>query len=342
LINLLSNAFKFTERGEILIKVAGAEGSGTPENPVPETGAPCSLHFAVSDTGSGIPPEDLPLIFETFRQAALGREMGQGTGLGLSISRHFVQLLGGDIEVESKVGQGTTFSFDLPVTIVAPPSLGEQKPGREARVIALEPGQPNYRILVVDDYQENRQLLVDLLQPLGFALREAENGQAGVTLWAEWEPHLIWMDIRMPVLDGYEATAKIKRTLQGQQTTIIAITAGAYEEEKNLALEKGCNDFIRKPIRAEEVFELLAKHLGLRYIYAAPQPGSPISETSFDLSALPPELLMDLQEAALRLDRERVEALINTIRHHQPPLAEWLATLAQKFAYDEIVTLINK
>ena len=312
------------------------------EKPGPETGATCILHFAVSDTGPGIPPEELALIFETFRQATLGREIGQGTGLGLSISRHFVQLLEGEIGVESQVGQGSTFTFTLPVAIIAPPSLAEQKAGKESRVIALEPDQPNYRILVVDDYQENRQLLVNLLQPLGFALREADNGQAAVTLWAEWEPHLIWMDIRMPVLDGYEATAKIKRTRQGQQTTIIAITAGAYEEEKNLALERGCNDFIRKPIQAEEVFELLAKHLGLRYIYATPPPASLISESEFDLSALPPELLLELQEAALRLDPERVEALINTLRAHQPPLADWLATLAQKFAYDEIAAFIER
>ncbi|MCP4717110.1 MAG: response regulator, partial [Deltaproteobacteria bacterium] len=166
-------------------------------------------------------------------------------GLGLTISRQFVQLMGGQIHVESEVGRGAVFTFIIRVEAAAsippPPSDIQQ------RVIALAPNQPRYRILIVDDKTDNRQLLVQLLQPLDFELWEAENGQAALEIWATWQPQLIWLDIKMPIMDGYE-TAKNIRAREGgagqrsaqqnshpeqsRKTSIIALTAASFEEER--------------------------------------------------------------------------------------------------------------
>jgi CheY-like chemotaxis protein len=242
------------------------------------------------------------------------------------------------------IGQGATFKFNIPAELTPWPI--EQLPVPN-QVVALEPGQPRYRILVADDNQENRQLLVELLDPLGFDLREAANGQEAVMIWAEWQPQLIWMDVRMPVMDGYTAARQIKATPQGQQTVIIAITASAFEEERAVALAMGCNDFIRKPVRERDLFELMRQHLGLRYIEevqpAGVQPGEPPSqgEAKIDWSILPPELLVNLEQAVLRADMEGIDHSIETLRKYSPHLADTLSTLAHDFQYEEITTLIS-
>ena len=168
----------------------------------------CKIQFEIEDTGPGIAQEEMDYLFEAFGQTAIGREAREGTGLGLAISHKFVQLMGGDMYVKSEVGQGTVFSFDIRVQVVDADEIIQKLPTR--RVIALEPGQPRYRLLIVDDKWDNRQLLIKLLNPFGFDLREAKNGQEAVEIWETWEPHLIWMDMRMPVMDGYEATKRIR------------------------------------------------------------------------------------------------------------------------------------
>ncbi|TAF09271.1 MAG: response regulator, partial [Nostocales cyanobacterium] len=210
LINLISNAIKFTPTGAILLTV-------TKENEAAENVFP--LHFSVRDTGVGIAPAELPKLFDAFIQAEAGREMQEGTGLGLAISRKFVQLMGGDIAVESELRKGSTFYFHIQV------KLGQSKmidhTQERKRVLGLTPGQPTYKILAVDDKPINRQLLIKLLQPLGFEIKEASNGKEAIAIWDEWEPHLIWMDMRMPVMDGYEATKYIKSTTKGNATAVI-------------------------------------------------------------------------------------------------------------------------
>ena len=136
------------------------------------------------------------------------------------------------------------------------------------RVIGLEPGQPSYRILIVEDRLENRRLLVKLLEPIGFEVREAVNGQEGVEIWEAWDPHLVWMDMRMPVMDGYEATKRIKSTTKGQATVVVALTASVFEEQRTVVLSAGCDDFVRKPFRDKDIFDVLHRHLGVRFLYA--------------------------------------------------------------------------
>src|ERR671933_332213 len=291
LINLLNNALKFTTEGGVSVRVdrtlnverllaqgdvANVEGSEDSSNlqlanlqPSTQTNLQSStLTFEVEDTGPGIAPDELDSLFEAFVQTTTGTEAQEGTGLGLPISRKFVQLMGGEIMVSSEVAHGTLFKFDITVSVVDATDLESKQPTR--RVIALEPNQPRYRILIVDDKPLNRQLLVKLLNPFGFELREASNGKQAVEIWDEWEPHLIWMDMRMPVMDGYEATKQIKSTTKGQATAVIALTASVLEEERAVVLSTGCDDFLRKPFREEEIFAAMHKHIGVRYLYEEP------------------------------------------------------------------------
>jgi CheY-like chemotaxis protein len=170
-------------------------------------------------------------------QTKSGQLSQEGTGLGLPISRQFVQLMGGDITVSSTLGERTTFKFDIKVTLAKADEVQTAAPTR--RILFLAPDQPTYRILAVDDRWESRQLLLHLLSPLGFEVREAENGQQAVVLWDSWQPHLILMDMQMPVMNGYEATKQIKSHLKGQATVIIALTASAFEEQRTMILSAG-------------------------------------------------------------------------------------------------------
>lgn len=194
LINLISNGIKFTEQGQVSLQVDWQKGQYDNEY---------LLKFIVSDTGVGIAPKELKELFIAFSQTQAGKNSQEGSGLGLAISREFVRLMGGDIEVKSQLGQGTTFEFYVYVQAGV---ATEIQPQEKRRVLALAPNQDTYKILVVDDKDYNRQLLFKLLQPMGFEMREASNGKEAIAIWEEWQPHLIWMDMRMPVMDGYDAT----------------------------------------------------------------------------------------------------------------------------------------
>jgi signal transduction histidine kinase/CheY-like chemotaxis protein len=269
LINLLGNAIKFTETGRVILRVKADEK---------QNHEPSLLTFEVEDTGSGIAPADLGKLFKPFVQTEAGQKSHQGTGLGLSISQQFVHLMRGQITVSSTPSQGTIFSFDIQAS---PAQMPQVETKIERRAIALAPDQPSYRILVVEDKPENRQLLVKLLTSLGFDVHEAENGQEGIALWHTWEPHLIWMDMRMPIMDGYEATRQIKAHLKGQATVIIALTASAFDEEQAIVLSTGCDDFVGKPFREQVILEKMAKHLGVRYLYEDSQPSASYKGQSY-------------------------------------------------------------
>ncbi|MCB0166829.1 MAG: GAF domain-containing protein, partial [Anaerolineae bacterium] len=203
LINLLNNALKFTEAGGVNLRIWGhRDPSNGGQSPFHGTQPAISLYFEVEDTGPGIAPEELATVFDAFVQTSTGQSSNEGTGLGLTISYQFVQLMGGELTAASELGQGTLFTFDIKASLA---QAGQVKTeSRDRRVIGLAPNQPHFRILVVDDSETNRQLVRKLLTPLGFAVKEAVNGQDAIALWQQWKPHLIWMDMRMPVMDGYE------------------------------------------------------------------------------------------------------------------------------------------
>ncbi len=389
LINLLNNALKFTSDGGVSVRVGLGSGKKSFSSPIhysqtvseataqsPSDAFPGNYYhsegsslsrvpsenqhhlitnqkslitFEVEDTGAGIAADELDGLFEAFVQTKAGKESQEGTGLGLPISRRFVQLMGGDISVNSEVGRGSIFKFVIAVTVVDAEDVESKQLTR--RVIAIEPNQPRYRILIVDDKPLNRQLLIKLLNPLGFELQEACNGKEAIEIWDNWEPHLIWMDMRMPIMDGYKATKEIKATTKGQATAIIALTASVFEEERAIVLSAGCDDFLRKPFREEDIFTAMNKHMGVRYIYDKPtistvsiQPQAELENalTPDTLATLPTHLLANLENAASCSDMNKIDGYIDEIRQYNASLASAIAALANDYEYGKIASLIQE
>jgi len=315
LINLIGNAIKFTEEGSVTLSVEACHDHDVTQNLTQSallgetegqrTNDKGQITFKISDTGKGIAADELDTLFDAFVQTETGRNSHEGTGLGLAISQRFVQLMGGEITVYSQLGKGTTFTFTVNATPTDASAIPEKISPQQ--VIGLAPDQPTYRILIADDRWESRYLLVQLLELIGFEIKEAHNGQDAIALWQDWHPHLILMDMRMPVINGYEATQQIKASLKGQATTIIAITASAFEDERSLILSAGCDDFIRKPFQESILFDKIALHLGVQYIYEdVPESETTSSELTFEeltkeaLLIMSPEWLSQLHHAALR------------------------------------------
>lgn len=343
LINLLGNAIKFTQAGSVALRV--------------ERGEECTLHFTVTDTGPGIAPSERDRLFDPFFQTATGVHSQEGTGLGLSISRKFVQLMGGEIAVESTVGQGSIFRFEIQVELIAHRAIASPQQARS--IVGLAAGQIAYRILVVDDKLENRQLLVELLIPIGFEVQTANNGQEAIGLWQSWQPHLIWMDIRMPVMDGYVATQQIKASSL-PSPIIIALTGSAFEEELQVALEAGFDDFVRKPFRTETIFAKMAEYLDVCYVYAGgndaedksndalyyrpianqiPESIAPSELTPSDLRVMPTLWIEQLHQAAIKLNSKQIRELIEQIPQQHSPLKNALNQLVDRLCYEDIIAL---
>ncbi len=334
LINLLNNAIKFTETGFIVLQVDALK----------VVDGIALVQFLVEDSGVGIAVEDRPRLFEAFTQTAAGQKAQEGTGLGLTISHQFVELMGGTLQVKSEVGQGSTFFFTLEIPIIA--ELVENPPRRQPQIAALAADQPIYRILVVDDQWANRQLLVKLLKPLGFEVREAQNGQEAVAAWSHIRPHLTLMDLRMPVMDGYEATRRIKE--MDPATKIIALTASSLTEDRSMILAAGCDDFLLKPFAATEVVEMIGQQIGARFVYAEElavetRPSPPLPPlTSDDFADLPPQLLLNLEQTAVRMSITEVATLIDQVATHNNHLADALRHLANDFEFMKIAALIQE
>ncbi len=347
LINLLGNAVKFTEKGRVALCVSGNNFCKESDNLPKVT---CGLHFEVEDTGAGIAPDELKDVFVPFVQTASGQQSQQGTGLGLSISQEHVRLMGGELYVESTFGVGSTFKFDMPVEVVSDSQVATELPRRQ--VVGLLPGQPVYRILVVEDADASRLLLVRFLESAGFVVHEAVNGMEAVKITQKWQPHLIWMDIRMPEMNDYETIEIIKAQqseLRKRKTVIIALTASALEDDRKKIKAAGYDDFLLKPFQKEDIFEIMRKYIGAEYVYAetpirqvptAVNAVPPVSDLGALISDLPSDLLENLEQATIIADMERISALIAQVRDYDDPLADALDVLADDFKYNDIADLI--
>lgn len=337
LLNLLSNAVKYTHQGGISVRAGNL--------PVPGEPTTARLRLEVEDSGEGISPEDHPRIFDAFYQVERSGTAPRGTGLGLAITKSYVEMMGGRISVKSTLGKGSLFRVDVPVTLAETPVVAE---GRSiGRVpLGLASGQPARRILVVEDNDENRLLLSSLLRDKGFEVREAENGEQAITLFQQWRPHLIWMDMRMPVLDGYAATRRIRGLSGGEVVKIVAITASAFKEERSKILAAGCDDVVYKPFLDQEILDTMARLLDVDYRYQDSPPfaeQTPATKLSGEMLAeLPPELRQDLSEAALVLDMEAIANLIRRIGALAPETAQQLQALVQEFQLDRIRELLDE
>ncbi|NET36110.1 MAG: response regulator, partial [Cyanothece sp. SIO1E1] len=357
LINLLGNAIKFTQRGGVVLRVKA-------ESPQTSNSSPHTLYFEVEDTGPGIAASELDTLFDPFVQVKTMPTSQEGTGLGLPISRQFVQLMGGDITVRSTPGQGTIFSFNIQAQPATTTDLQTQQ--RLPQVIGLASGQPTYRILVADDRPDNRQLLLKLLVPIGFEVHVAENGQAAIDVWQSWHPQLIWMDMRMPIMDGYEATRQIRAietspamslspaiSALHARTIIIALTASAFEEERAIVLSAGCDDFVRKPFREEVIFEKIAEHLGVQYVYQEQtEDKGPEEEilsaassglfNSSTLKIMPAEWINQLHQAASKGSDQEILRLVERIPASCVSLATVLTGLANNFQFGKIIEITQQ
>jgi CheY-like chemotaxis protein/anti-sigma regulatory factor (Ser/Thr protein kinase) len=333
LLNLIGNAVKYTKQGSIIVQLSVETVDNQQE---------CLLIFAVKDTGVGISEHDLPLVFETFVQVGTESDR-QGSGLGLPITKQYAQLMGGQLDVSSELGKCSVFTLELPVIQVEQADCVSQTVN-ELQVQGLEAGQPQYRVLVVEDQLENRLLLKKLLESVGFQVFEAENGKQGIEQFIRWQPHFIWMDKRMPIMNGIEATEKIRALENGEDVKIVALTASVFSEQLQDFLNAGANDIISKPYRETEIFDCMAKHLGVCYIYQEPMNEQlSLSEplTSERLTQLPEELLNALQYAITSLDIEQSLSVIESIKAIDAPLADTLSQYINQFDFEAIAKLFS-
>jgi predicted ATPase/signal transduction histidine kinase/DNA-binding response OmpR family regulator len=335
-MNLLGNAVKFTDQGGIFLRARSV--------PIPDDPARVRLQLEVEDSGQGIKSEELENIFEPFHQVRKTQARSRGSGLGLAISKSFVEMMGGEISVDSTPGRGSRFRVELPVDLAEAAEVVDSGPDSPA-VVSLEPGQPAWRILVVEDNIENRLLLSSLLHKAGFEIREAENGEQAVALFEQWQPHFIWMDMRMPVMDGYEATAKIRSLPGGETVKIVAITASAFDEQTQDILAARCNEVVYKPFKDHEIFETMARLLDVEYLYEEEGEEAARKErinlTPEMLADLPGELLQELRETTLALNREAVLEVIARIADHAPEVAAGLKELVDNYQMVQLRELLE-
>jgi PAS domain S-box-containing protein len=332
-INVLGNAVKFTERGGVGVRVRADRGGAT--GPV--------LRVEVEDTGPGISPDEQDKLFRQFEQTKTGQQAGTGTGLGLAISREFVRLMGGDITVGSQVGKGSVFVIHLPLKEGEAQAV--QAIDQPRHVLGLRPGQAACRVLIADDVEDNRQLLAQLLTPVGFEVRLATNGAEAIRGFEDWRPHLILMDFRMPVMDGHEAIRRIRATAGGQEPKIIAVTASAMDENRQELMEIGADDFISKPFREADLFQKIHAHVGVEYVYAEPPTAAAHEEaaelTPESLAGWPKDLIDPMREAVVTADLDQLLARIQGVEARDPHIAQGLRRLAEGFQYQKLLDLFS-
>ncbi|MCW6034971.1 response regulator [Spirulina subsalsa FACHB-351] len=337
LINLLSNAVKFTEQGKVRLQVTPIYEQ--------EDQPPTALKFAVKDSGEGIAPEEINKLFEAFAQTRAGRKSSsKGTGLGLVISQNFVRLLGGKIEVESRYQQGSCFHFNLPLK--TPTALASPKPSSgelHCPIVSLCPDSQPCRVLIVDDYPDNRAFLEKRLTSLGFEVEEAQDGYEAIAQWRAWHPHLILMDLLMPNCDGYEATQQIRQQEETAPTVIFALTTDISPASRDLTQQVGCNDILYKPIDEQQLFTRIAQALQLSYVYASPSPDGVRSGipsygllSVADLQVMPTEWVTKVHYAAQALDVEQIRTLMTEIPASAESLSTQLKLLLDNFDLDTL------
>jgi CheY-like chemotaxis protein len=326
----LGNAIKFTPQGTVILR-AKTQSSASVTTTV--------LTIEVIDSGIGIPTDEQAELFQPFVQLVQKKSDPEGTGLGLAISKSLIELMGGQISVNSVVGEGSTFKIELPVELAEVTDLAISENIKAVKHLA--PNQPAWRLLIVDDSLENRLLLSTLLTDMGFQVREAENGQEAIQIFEDWQPALCWMDMRMPVMDGYEATAKIRQLAGGDKVKIIALTASVFIEQHQSIIEAGCDAVLHKPFHVPEIFAALSKHLGVKFIYQEPvvAPSPAVKITAEMIATLPIEMRQQLREAALQLDVEEIDIMITQIYTVAPEVAESLRELVKSFQFEQILQI---
>lgn len=335
LLNLLGNSVKFTEKGFVELRTTLTHDQDQ-----------SWLSIKVADTGLGISAEGLAKLFHQFEQTSIERASNQGSGLGLTISREYARLMGGDITVESELGQGSIFHLMIPVGVGGTLVPAKQTPAR--RVLGFQPDQAPIKVLVADDNANNRNWLKQLLMVIGCEVLEAENGREAIQVWEKWRPQLVLMDLQMPVVDGLEATRRIKATPAGKNTVVLALTAIVQEESQRAILLAGAADLLGKPMEEGALFEKMEAHLGARFVYESPSlPAATASEQVSlnlhleNLAKLPAGLRTALHDAIANGDLAGFEKRLVELGAVDPVLVRLLRPLAEAYDYDELLRLLT-
>ncbi|MQA39242.1 ATP-binding protein [Rugamonas aquatica] len=331
LLNLMSNAVKFTVQGKVTLRVRGAMRNA-------QKGNRCELEFEVIDNGPGISPADQARIFEPFIQAE-GPGAHEGTGLGLTISREFVQLMGGELTVQSAPGAGATFRFAISVQVAdGAPDNGDDE------VAALAPPQRGRRILVADDNADGCALLESLLQPLGFDVAVVGDGAQALAMVDVWHPDLVFMDWRMPALDGLSATRQIRANTAGPQPKVVVLTASAFAEEREEALGAGADEFMRKPVEQDQLYAVLEQQLGLQFLrrHHNPRQALPSPLSRDDLGLLDPALRLQLKTALQELNLARVALLLAPLPEELGEVVERIEHMIRLHQYPQLCALLDE
>jgi len=342
LVNLLGNAIKFTDpaagregRGRVTLTASWKEGRA---------------RFEVADTGHGIAAAELATLFEPFVQTESGRKAKEGTGLGLVITREIVRLMDGDLSVASELGEGSTFSFDVALPLADEAARAEETDGR---VVGLAAGETARRVLVADDTPENRLLLQRLLTSVGLEVLLAADGRQAVEAWERERPDLVLMDMRMPVLDGRDATREIRqresRDPERRRTPIVALTASVFEHERDEILASGADDFLMKPFAEPQLFRILELRTGVRFRRAAEgEAGGPVPRAAAG-SALTRDAVARLRgDEGSRLrqaledgDGEAAAAVAEEVARRDGALGRDLLLEIRAFRFDVLLDLLE-
>lgn len=340
--NLINYCLRYNQTGEVIVRVACLPPPL--DSTKQETFNTSHIYFEVENIDFPHTSQEILAAFDPAVSARKKRRFDEGNPLRLPISYHLAKLLGGDLTVSTNnnLQQGITLRLDIQTKAIITPEL--IIPSTSRTVIGLETDQPDYRILVVDDSQTNRQIMVQLLERVGFKVQEAVNGKEAVDVWLRWHPHMIWMDIRMPIMNGYEATEQIKSYNSAKSPLIVALTASTSEEEQLLFKAAGCDDFVGKPFSEGIIFDKIAQHLGVRYLYES---ANPVTISNFKLTVdtlkiMSHEWLSKLEQASSRLDANLLTELLQEIPQEHSELKDALQKQVDDFDFDKILGLINQ
>jgi PAS domain S-box-containing protein len=335
LINLIGNAIKFTDEGGVAVRTRVDQIDQQKSRLIVE----------IQDSGPGIPEDEINKLFQYFVQTSSGINKSSGSGLGLALSRELAILMGGDITITSEVGKGSVFTFSVEIEVGKAEAV---KDLASKRVIGYNKIKEAYRILVVDDVEENLQIVVNLLNMVGFETKAAVNGVDAIAKFEEWNPDLILMDLRMPVMDGYEASRRIRSAENGKNTPIIALTASSFEDERRKIMGQGLQGHIRKPFRESDLFGTIGNILEIQYIYENENlldiDHYDVDDNSItaDISKLPDELVLKMLNAVAVADLDLLIELINKIEAGNSGLSRHLLGLANNFDFDYLKKILNK
>ena len=337
LINILGNAVKFTSQGAIILRAKSTSYN--------HDSMKRKIIIEVEDSGIGIPYAMQEKIFEPFIQEGKLSKGLNGTGLGLSIAKRMIELMDGQMHLKSTPGKGSNFWFEVPMQI-ADSSEIIQKASLDKNVIGLKDGQKDFKILIVEDNLENRLLLREMLEKIGLTVKEAVNGKEAVDIFQKYKPDYIWMDIRMPVMDGFEATTNIRSLSGGDKVKIVALSASVYKKDQDRVKEKGMDDFLLKPFKPLELYYMMSKHLEVQYIYE----DNSASDTKIeqiknlspnDFKSIPETEILSIKNEALKGSAKGVREYASKIKSKFSNQANYLISLTDEYEFDKIIEICD-